>query len=484
MEAPPSFTLPDSLNSPASLAHLLASNSAPEGLESRIASAHLAELEEQAAFLEGVMAACVNRQADVLRSIQDHKSILSPVRRLPNELLVEIFMVVVRDAFYSGSPDSGPLAEYPWILQRVCRRWNVVALSTHTLWSWVYLDLDSVDEDDQGVVPVTQLFHERSGGSPLTLRVTEEEGKETDDVFKATLAHAERWQHLSLSLKAGSLLALDLDSVRGRLAALTTLKISAEIDAFETRFDEPMDSFTTAPNLTAVQMWIYDNNAATLLLPPFPLPWKQLTRLSITFASTEEALPILPQLSRIVELRLVFSHVEDVVLPPSSITLPALRCLEVKQTGYVHSTTFSLLDCLTCPILGHLLMERAADVDVVLRFITRSDCSSTLHSLYFLFDYITAEKALSLVREIPRLAVFHVGNLNDAPDLMVQALHAHWLTVRGISGTSRLSVRLVNGYYLPHIPIDNTHTFLPMQEDGLYIEFGEEIESVIDSKFH
>ncbi|KAJ7646494.1 hypothetical protein FB45DRAFT_1018810 [Roridomyces roridus] len=480
MEARPSYVLPHPITSPVSISHLLSSNSAPEGLESRVASAHLAELESQLAPLEKFMALCSSHHADLIKSIKAHKSILSPIRRLPNELLAEIFMLLVRDAFHDLNSDSGQISEYPWVLARVCRHWNVVALGTRTLWSWVFLDLDVIG-DEQEAVAMTQLFHERSGNSPLTVNIVDQSGTDTSDVFNVVLAHAERWQNFSLTLTGGSLLALALDGIRGRLDPLTTLQIHAGMSMDETRF-ALIDSFTTAPNLTAVHLWVYDSNGRGNFCFPIPLPWSQLTCLSLPLASNEEALSILPQLSCIVELQMVFDGRTDVV-PSQNITLSCLRSLEIKERAWDDPPSSFLLNCLTCPILKHLLTERANPVGAALRFISRSGCSKTLNSFHILLHPISVDDTLSLVRAMPRLLVLGVGDFDDgvADSEIVQALHSHWLSVRDNSETAKLSVQFMNGQGSGSKDGD----FGALSKDGFFIDIDEfqELDSIIDAKY-
>ncbi|KAJ7646495.1 hypothetical protein FB45DRAFT_860004 [Roridomyces roridus] len=95
MDASPSFGLPSAPVSPASLAHLLASNSAPDALESHIASAHIAELEKHRVLVEKVPRLHIGSLAQL---IEAHTAILSLLRRLPNELLAEIFKLAIREA--------------------------------------------------------------------------------------------------------------------------------------------------------------------------------------------------------------------------------------------------------------------------------------------------------------------------------------------------------------------------------------------------
>ncbi|KAJ7646502.1 hypothetical protein FB45DRAFT_1051187 [Roridomyces roridus] len=422
MDARPPFVLPDPPISPPSIAHLLTSNSAPEGLEEHIVRGHLAELESQAAFLENVITvfalqrpdllpsieAHALQHADVLRSIEDHKSILSPMRRLANELLAEIFMVVVQDAFYSESPNSGPTSEYPWVLVRVCRRWNAVASNTQSLWSWVYLNLDSMD-DERGAVPVTQLFHKRSGNSPLTVKIQQLYERSKSRVLTVALAHCERWQSLTL-FATDSCVIYDMAVVRCRLPALTTLNIDGgALEAATGVAIDYNDTFAVVPNLTAARVAIHQ--------ALFELPWRQLTRLSLNVFCREEALPILAQLSSaLVELRVEWR--DPFPLVPDwrgiTITLPRLHTLELVSQCAPAQSAISLLSFFNTPLLEHLETQGDVDEDAVLSFITRSRCKKSLKSLHFLLDSNNSDRALSLVGRMPHLLHLKFGNLSKA----------------------------------------------------------------------
>ncbi|KAK0466605.1 hypothetical protein IW261DRAFT_1683506, partial [Armillaria novae-zelandiae] len=65
------------------------------------------------------------------------KKILSPCRRLPNELLTDIF---IRCSSVCDELDS-PLnpGAFHWTLSHVCRKWREVAIGTPEMWSHIRL---------------------------------------------------------------------------------------------------------------------------------------------------------------------------------------------------------------------------------------------------------------------------------------------------------------------------------------------------------
>jgi hypothetical protein len=69
----------------------------------------------------------LQREKDVIESqVRDLEAYLAPIRRLPEELLREVF---------SWSFDSHPCAA--WVLSAVCRNWRRLAIGMPRIWSKV-----------------------------------------------------------------------------------------------------------------------------------------------------------------------------------------------------------------------------------------------------------------------------------------------------------------------------------------------------------
>ncbi|KAJ7646533.1 hypothetical protein FB45DRAFT_1098344 [Roridomyces roridus] len=482
MDAGPSFVLPDPPVVPAAIAHLIGSNSIPDGLEERIARAYIAELESQASFLQDVMATCARQHAHLLQSLAAHKPILSPMCGLPHELLAEIFTVVVLDLTIARW--SAPWSQPPWTLARVCRRWAAFAYSTPSLWSRFILNLDVIGFGQQRV-RMTELLHQHSGSAPLTIEIKGAGDTETRGALNVDLAHCERWQHVNLALRRRSPL-LEIATIYGRLPNLTTLKIFKDLndDEDDVAVDEKIRGvFAAVPKLTVVHAW--SQYGQDLYRPPFEFPWGQLTTLSISFHRSKEALPLLPQLSTIVNLKMQFS--ESAPFPKQSpITLPHLRMLEIRSDRLDPVESLSLLTCLTTPLVEHLGVENEADRDAVLSFIARSGCK--LKSFHFI-KAITAEDVLSLIHAMPYLLDLKIGDLMSSPPLgstlsLPRAIHSHWLSVSNTSGGARLSVCIMACSHL-RMRVDPDVALL-MQKDGLFIEIArsvEQLDSLVNAKF-
>ncbi|KAJ6553167.1 hypothetical protein B0H19DRAFT_885786, partial [Mycena capillaripes] len=65
--------------------------------------------------------------------VHQHLSIISPLRRVPTELLCLIFAFAVSDELFFYQPHANELKS-PWRIAGVCRSWRASALSYPPLW--------------------------------------------------------------------------------------------------------------------------------------------------------------------------------------------------------------------------------------------------------------------------------------------------------------------------------------------------------------
>ncbi|KAL0063867.1 hypothetical protein AAF712_009220 [Marasmius tenuissimus] len=135
-------------------------------------------------------------EAKVMRSNLQEKSaqvssLLSPVRRLPTEIIREIFILAVGDAKDNMFGSCSKWESRTLDISAVCHRWRIIALDTPELW-----DRFSVDLNTRAQAPL-ELFLSRSRESPLSITITQTD----DDIVDFTLAtqliaHASRWSSL------------------------------------------------------------------------------------------------------------------------------------------------------------------------------------------------------------------------------------------------------------------------------------------------
>nr|GAT58946.1 predicted protein [Mycena chlorophos] len=90
----------------------------------------ISEIGSAIEHLHAALSTLYDRQAKLFTELEQLKSVLSPIRRVPLDLIGEIFLFL--------RPGAGPPREgtpIPWALALVCRSWRETALGISRLWS-------------------------------------------------------------------------------------------------------------------------------------------------------------------------------------------------------------------------------------------------------------------------------------------------------------------------------------------------------------
>ncbi|KAF8214973.1 hypothetical protein K438DRAFT_1562116, partial [Mycena galopus ATCC 62051] len=113
--------------------------SEPEILEIRVLlmdpAEELARVEAQIKEMEIALDQLKEQRATLRVPIDAHKALISPMRCIPQDILVEIFLACLPTE-HNACIDS---AEAPLVLGRICRHWRSVAYSTPMLWRSIHI---------------------------------------------------------------------------------------------------------------------------------------------------------------------------------------------------------------------------------------------------------------------------------------------------------------------------------------------------------
>ncbi|KAK0194797.1 hypothetical protein F5146DRAFT_1022823 [Armillaria mellea] len=354
------FSIPDNLHS------YIDGNLFPTSTICTEIEQSLGRLEEQFSCFEQVFALqqnAISRVASILKSYEEayaktrseqlrvqesmdrHKSALSsPIRSLPDDLLVFIFQLTSTNAAF--------MDQFPWVATKVCRQWRAVAHSNRTLWSEIILDPASISAplfavgqsstgwgefDHDGWNPSAgeqpgrysrdweglnqqpcarcallegrweqkhrKIFRPAipqkvvrqalgySGSIPLTFSLDFASVVHLD-VF---ISQAARWRNVKLHLQGS--LSKNLPLVKNNLPMLESLELYLKTDNI---LPVPTDIFVNAPSLRNLKLTLCSHDE-------FIFPWKQLKELSICFTCplpAEYCLQILRNGSLLKTLRL------------------------------------------------------------------------------------------------------------------------------------------------------------------------------------
>ncbi|KAF7326322.1 F-box domain-containing protein [Mycena kentingensis (nom. inval.)] len=149
-----------------------------------------------------------------LTVLKTKRNTLTPIDKLPNELLARILRI------YAHISDNLFSAGWSKTIMRVCRRWYELAMAEQSLWA--YLDVNTLSHARSTLW--TQLA--RAGAAPLTMRVSlyERTGDEYDVDWM--MDHAERTGAFDVGGEARLVLYFLRELVKHQIPQLRSLRLS------------------------------------------------------------------------------------------------------------------------------------------------------------------------------------------------------------------------------------------------------------------
>ena len=220
-----------------------------------------AEIIKARAALDKLLA----EEAEARSTYEVCRSLLSPMRRLPLELLSAIFVwCLPDDAFIRPARRQAPL-----LLTQISASWRTVALSTPQLWSTlnVVCNLKSrgstrLKEVDRIIAPSMNLWLSRTDNLPLSISIDGLPMKQS--IIQILFQHSTRCRHLVLKrIQAWAYLQVP-DRQFPLLKSLYVHSLVRQIRQLSS-------AFASAPQLDE----IYWEDAGSHLDPVLSLPWGQ-----------------------------------------------------------------------------------------------------------------------------------------------------------------------------------------------------------------
>ncbi|KAF7345006.1 hypothetical protein MVEN_01663400 [Mycena venus] len=276
----------------------------------------------------------------------------SPVRRVPPEMVCEIFALTL-------SCKDDRMDKTPWQLGHICQSWRLAALGYPPLWNSITIP----SPRDSFLLPMieTQLLRSASGPLNVYWSADEEEGTADPQCAASVVSHCNRWHLVCLDTTYTSDELSWLHPAAGRLDALERLKVLGSDPTVGIR-----DIFSVAPRLREVILTDFRLGRYSAQID---LPWGQITHYRGAFiAQTQidilKQTPYLRQCA--VGLKLHIDYDPD---NNSPAVLPYLRRLCIGQPR--------LLDRLNTPLLEELSCVRnwRMDLRALLPFVHSSSCS-------------------------------------------------------------------------------------------------------------
>ncbi|KAJ7023445.1 hypothetical protein C8F04DRAFT_181747 [Mycena alexandri] len=325
-------------------------------------SLQLKRLDDEMADLRRALDKLEEAHRTLLAHVDAHRALLSPVRRLPLDVLQEIFIACMpsdRNCVMSA-------LEAPVLLGRICRSWRDISLSTPRLWSRLHIAEPQRDQTlyflGAGSDPkFAQRFENikmwlgRSGQCPLSISLYSDPNNRSPPdrsaFVQALLPFTPRWQHIHFITSP-----VTLDAISHLTESDVPLLETVIFDDDYYDLSSPTVGLEQFGLLRSPRISTFSARENAFVGQNLPLPWHGLTVLEI-IPSAERSLTsekIIHIISRCPELRVCKLAVnDDGTAEPSSshlVELKHLHTLEVVCQS-VDLTIPRLLDRLLLPQL-------------------------------------------------------------------------------------------------------------------------------------
>ncbi|KAJ6578615.1 hypothetical protein B0H10DRAFT_2101374, partial [Mycena sp. CBHHK59/15] len=351
----------------------------------------LKRLDEKISDLQKTLDELAEERDRLSAFVDAHQALISPVRRLPLDIIQEIFVACL--------PKH---ATPPILLGRICSAWRSISLSTPRLWASLHVvePAHPFDMFPAGLfadklaqrLETTKTWLGRSGQCPLSISL---ESNHEHDVtppladapppvhpnlglfLQALIPFASRWQHINLTISP---------------LALRTM------------------SFLPRATCRCCKPWRYSTASLRRIshsgyLNPLylPLRWDQLTVLSLV----GHGWMLLDILSRCPNLRtcsvLINHHPSTDGLPAmdATVELPCLASLSIEIIGSMAFTVHQLLSRLALPELRHFQFRRRPGSDESLSLAPFLSASMRLESLTVDSEAFSKKSIIALLRCLP-----------------------------------------------------------------------------------
>ncbi|KII88694.1 hypothetical protein PLICRDRAFT_54522 [Plicaturopsis crispa FD-325 SS-3] len=347
--------------------------------------ATLSVVESEMARLQHILTRLASEQKMLQRCLNANRGLVSSLRRLPNELLSQIFIACL-------PKDVATIHAVVLRLGSVCRLWWDIAISTPDLWTSAYIGYSTSSK--------SRAWLQRAGKMPLSLTVKVPGIIDTSAIVDLIVSYASRWNHLDLWIK--DIFSNLNTALTEGFPALRSLSLALYSGAVLTS-----TKFPFAPQLRRVS---FSNKGGFVISPP-DLPWSQLTHLALCEFVESESLQILSQASNSIECDLqdLFSWSSD----SNGRLCVALPCLRSLHISCQHSLFF--IERLTLPALEDLEFRSSIQHLAIpqgprsfLSFLLRSQCPLTRLSLN-----LACVDEDELIQSLPYLSSLRGLNISD-----------------------------------------------------------------------
>jgi len=335
------------------------------------------EIERLCALVENLK---IKRQS-IQEIVDVHNTILSPVRRLPIDVLHEIF-------FRCLPTHRNPImksSEAPVLLTRICSSWRAIALSSPRIWSKIHIPLPGDPCFSQGYGMITdqtalnkrrhlyadvlqrrcdvvRRWLSRAGTCPLSISITHP-GSSLDppnpkeeelclEMFKILLSFADRWSDVDISMPEDFHNKLQANIKPSMFPSLKSLKVNILRLYSLNNIEATRIELLAAPSLRKIT--IRATLPGDIVLRPV---WNRLTHITLASSLNDRNFfVLLKQCPNLVFGYFVvnsFHWADPLHVDRDDIILPCLKSFFINNSG-AHDTMSVIFKAIQAPALTRL----------------------------------------------------------------------------------------------------------------------------------
>ncbi|KAK0229751.1 hypothetical protein EDD85DRAFT_122829 [Armillaria nabsnona] len=235
----------------------------------------LSDLDAKIADVKDILQQLIRERSQAADNLAIAKNILHPIRRLPTDVLKEIFLACVQSPveclFSLFRNDSMNLLDGPRPISHVCRRWRGIAVNTPRLWSCISLLFPIDASRTLGFTLMLGCYIERSRNLELTLSVCADDDVSDHSALALLLSTCHRWKDVMLVLPPATIRTSSFCKESFRNLRYLHAGFN-DGDKYTLSMDPLLDAFEYSPNLTHIA---FSNVGDPLQV--CSLPWSQIT---------------------------------------------------------------------------------------------------------------------------------------------------------------------------------------------------------------
>lgn len=395
----------------------------------------LCEYDAEIEALEETLVYLKKCRADVAHSISVYKTYLAPIRRLPLELLREIFLEACSSTFLAV-PEREILqtaSQTPLNIASVCSYWRDICLAFPHLWTSIFVNADNakLTEQEKNLV---SLFQRRSLSRPTHISIsadfliTYQDSAPDDDphydnpivpytslktVFSPMSPILDLSSCRSLMLTMGLARQSDLDLPSPHFALLERLYLKGWFNANnEMALNFSSHMFSDTPRLR--ELHLHDSGCLT----DFNLPWSRIRTLWLELYSGtwDQIVDIIDRFPLLDTLVFYGGRFTD---PTTNVIRDGIKGLQIWGEPGINVAIFSILRLpdlhrleLLDDELGPAYDITPEDVDNMLPFLLSSP---SLTELRFEKAILNDSDLLRILESVPKLVSLSIIESNRTP---------------------------------------------------------------------